>query len=83
MRGGWLGSYDIGRDYAAGLFEDVQLATVTTVIEHTAVELNALLATMSSWQESPPSSATPSRARITRFTSVWVGQSGRAHSPEL
>ena len=46
---GWLGSYDIGRDYAAGLFDHVQLATVPTLIEHTADELNALLATMSFW----------------------------------
>jgi SAM-dependent methyltransferase len=46
---GWLGSYDIGRDYAADLFEDLQLATVPTVVEHTADELNALLATMSFW----------------------------------
>ncbi len=45
----WLGSYDIGRDYAADLFEDLQLAAVPTLIEHTADELNALLATMSFW----------------------------------
>jgi hypothetical protein len=41
MPGGWLGSYDIGRDYAADLFEDLRLATVPTLIEHTADELNA------------------------------------------
>jgi SAM-dependent methyltransferase len=46
---GWLGSSDIGRDYAADLFEDLQLATVPIVIEHTVDELNALLATMSFW----------------------------------
>jgi SAM-dependent methyltransferase len=45
----WLGSYDIGRDYAADLFEDLQLTTVPTMIEHTASDLNALLATMSFW----------------------------------
>jgi SAM-dependent methyltransferase len=45
----WLGSYDIGRDYAADLFEDLQLATVPTLVEHTAAELNALLGTMSFW----------------------------------
>jgi SAM-dependent methyltransferase len=45
----WLGSYDIGRDYAADLFEDLQLATVPTLIEHTVGELDALLATMSFW----------------------------------
>jgi ubiquinone/menaquinone biosynthesis C-methylase UbiE len=50
----WLGSYDIGRDYAADLFEDVQLATAHTLIEHTADELNALLGTMSSWARLSP-----------------------------
>jgi SAM-dependent methyltransferase len=45
----WLGSYDIGRDYAADLFEDLRLATVPTMVEHTADELNSLLATMSFW----------------------------------
>ena len=51
---GWLGSYDIGRDYAADLFEDLQLATVPTLIEHTADELNALLGTMSFWARLSP-----------------------------
>jgi SAM-dependent methyltransferase len=50
----WLGSYDIGRDYAADLFEDLQLATVPTLIEHTAAELNALLGTMSFWARLSP-----------------------------
>lgn len=50
----WLGSYEIGRDYAAELFEDLQLATVPTLIEHTAGELNALLATMSFWAQLSP-----------------------------
>jgi cyclopropane fatty-acyl-phospholipid synthase-like methyltransferase len=50
----WLGSYDIGRDYAADLFEDPQLATVPTLIERTADELNALLATMSFWARLSP-----------------------------
>ena len=51
---GWLGSYDIGRDYAADLFEDVQLATAPMVIEHTADEVNALLGTMSFWARLSP-----------------------------
>jgi len=51
---GWLGSYDTGRDYAADLFEDLQLATVPTLIEHTAGELGALLATMSFWARLSP-----------------------------
>jgi SAM-dependent methyltransferase len=50
----WLGSHDIGRDYAADLFEDAQLATVPTLVEHTADELNALLATMSFWARLSP-----------------------------
>jgi SAM-dependent methyltransferase len=45
----WLGSHDVGRDYAADLFEDLQLATVPTLVEQTADELGALLATMSFW----------------------------------
>jgi SAM-dependent methyltransferase len=51
---GWLGSYDIGRDYAADLFKDTQLATVPTPIEQTAEELNALLGTMSFWARFSP-----------------------------
>jgi SAM-dependent methyltransferase len=51
---GWLGSYDIGRDYVADLFEDLQLATVPTLIEHTADELDALLGTMSFWARLSP-----------------------------
>ena len=45
----WLGGCDIGRDHAADLFEDVQLATVPTLTEHTADELGALLGTLSFW----------------------------------
>jgi SAM-dependent methyltransferase len=51
---GWLGSYDVGRDHAADLFEGLQLATVPTLIEHTAGELNALLGTMSFWARLSP-----------------------------
>ncbi len=50
----WLGSHDIGRDYAADLFEDLQLATVPTLIERTAGEINALLGTMSFWARLSP-----------------------------
>jgi SAM-dependent methyltransferase len=45
----WLGSYDIARGYAARLFEDVQVAAVPTLVEHTAEQLTALLGTMSFW----------------------------------
>jgi len=51
---GWLGGYDIGRDYAADLFEDVQFATAPKLIEHTADELNAVLGTMSFWTRLSP-----------------------------
>ena len=51
---GWLGSCDIARDYAADLFEDVQLVSAPTLIEHTADEINALLGTMSSWARLSP-----------------------------
>jgi SAM-dependent methyltransferase len=50
----WLGSYDIGRDYVADLFEELQLATVPTMVEHTADELNALLGTLSFWAQISP-----------------------------
>jgi SAM-dependent methyltransferase len=50
----WLGSYDIGRDYAADLFEDLRLATVPTLVEQTASELSALAATMSFWARLSP-----------------------------
>jgi SAM-dependent methyltransferase len=50
----WLGGHDIGRDYAADLFEDLQLATVPTLVEHTADKLNALLGTMSFWARLSP-----------------------------
>jgi ubiquinone/menaquinone biosynthesis C-methylase UbiE len=45
----WLGSYEIGRDYAAELFEDAQFATASILIEQTADELTAVLGTMSFW----------------------------------
>jgi SAM-dependent methyltransferase len=51
---GWLGGYDIGRDYAADLFDDVQFATAPKLIEHTADELNAVLGTMSFWARLSP-----------------------------
>ena len=50
----WLGSYDVGRDYVARLFDDAQIATVARVIEHTPDELNALLGTLSFWSKLAP-----------------------------
>lgn len=50
----WLGSYEIARDYAADLFDDVQLVALPGHIEQTAAELNALLGTMSYWARLSP-----------------------------
>jgi SAM-dependent methyltransferase len=45
----WLGGYELARWYAAGMFDDTQVAAVPTLLEHTADALNALLGTMSFW----------------------------------
>jgi ubiquinone/menaquinone biosynthesis C-methylase UbiE len=43
----WLGSYDIGREYAGRLFGDVQVAVMRKLTEYTPDEIGALLRTMS------------------------------------
>jgi len=50
----WLGSYDIGREYAGRLFGDVQAAIMPKLIEHTPDELGALLRTMSYYARLSP-----------------------------
>ncbi len=50
----WLGSYDIGRDYAGRLFGDVQVAVMPKLTEHTPDELNALVRTMSFYARLSP-----------------------------
>ena len=50
----WLGSYDMGRDYAGRLFGDVQLALMPKLVEHTPDELNALVRTMSFYARLTP-----------------------------
>jgi len=50
----WLGSYDIGQDYAGRLFGDVQVAVMPKIIEHTPDELNALVRTMSFYTRLSP-----------------------------
>jgi SAM-dependent methyltransferase len=50
----WLGSYDLARARAAGLFDDAQIVAVPTPIEHAAEELNSLLGTMSFWSRLSP-----------------------------
>jgi SAM-dependent methyltransferase len=50
----WLGSYDIGQDYAGSLFGDVQVAVMPKLIEHTPDELTALVRTMSFYARLSP-----------------------------
>jgi SAM-dependent methyltransferase len=50
----WLGSHDIGRDYAGRLFGDVQAAVMPKLVEHTPGEVNALLRTMSFYARLSP-----------------------------
>jgi ubiquinone/menaquinone biosynthesis C-methylase UbiE len=50
----WLGSHDVARPEARGLFADVRIAAVPTLLEQTADELNALLRTASFSQRISP-----------------------------
>ena len=50
----WLGSYDIGQDYAGPLFGDVQVAVMPKLTEHTADELNAIFRTLSPYARLSP-----------------------------
>ena len=50
----WLGSYEIGQDYAGRLFGDVQVAVMPKIIQHTPDELNALVRTMSFYARLSP-----------------------------
>jgi SAM-dependent methyltransferase len=50
----WLGSYDIGQDYAGGLFGDVQIAVMPKLLEHTPDEVNAVVRTMSFYARLSP-----------------------------
>ncbi len=50
----WLGSYDIGREYAGRLFGDVQAAVVPGLSEHTPDEVGALVRTMSFYARLSP-----------------------------
>jgi ubiquinone/menaquinone biosynthesis C-methylase UbiE len=50
----WLGSYDIGQDYAGRLFGDVQVAVMPKLIEQTPDELNALIRTLSFYARLSP-----------------------------
>ena len=50
----WLGSYDIGQDYAGRLFGDVQVAVMPKLLEHTPDEINAIVRTMSFYARLSP-----------------------------
>jgi ubiquinone/menaquinone biosynthesis C-methylase UbiE len=50
----WLGSYDLGQEYAGRLFGDVQVAVMPKLIEHTPDELNNLVRTMSFYARLSP-----------------------------
>jgi ubiquinone/menaquinone biosynthesis C-methylase UbiE len=50
----WLGSYDIGQDYAGRLFGDVQVAVMPKLIEHAPDELNAIVRTLSFYARLSP-----------------------------
>jgi SAM-dependent methyltransferase len=50
----WLGSYEIGRDYASRLFDDVQVAVMPNLIEQTPDDLNALVRTLSFYARLSP-----------------------------
>ncbi len=50
----WVGSQPVARSYAAGLFRDVEIAVVPSLLEQTAGELNALFRTTSPYHRMTP-----------------------------
>ena len=50
----WLGSYDIGREYAARLFGDGQAAVMPKLTEYTPDEIGALVRTLSFYAQLSP-----------------------------
>ena len=50
----WLGSYDMGQEYAGRLFCDVQVAVTPKLIEQTPDDLNAIVRTMSFYARLSP-----------------------------
>ena len=50
----WLGGYDIARDHAGRLFDDVRAAVMPKLVEHTPDELTALVATLSFYARLSP-----------------------------
>jgi SAM-dependent methyltransferase len=54
----WLGSHDIAEDCAGVLFQDVQVALMPGLHEHTPAELNAITSTMSMYARLSPEQRT-------------------------
>jgi hypothetical protein len=50
----WLGSYEIGREYAGRLFGDAAAAVMPQLVEHTPDEVGALVRTMSFYARLSP-----------------------------
>jgi ubiquinone/menaquinone biosynthesis C-methylase UbiE len=50
----WIGSHEVARPEASRLFSDARTATVPSVLEHTADELNGLLGTLSFYSRISP-----------------------------
>ena len=50
----WLGSYDLAQDNAGRLFDDVQVAVMPKLVQHSADELNALFRTLSPYARLSP-----------------------------
>ncbi len=50
----WLGSCGLTSGYAAYLFDEARIAVAPALLEHTAVELDALVGTMSFWSRLSP-----------------------------
>ena len=50
----WVSGYELGREDVAGLFRDVELTAVPIQQEHTADQLNALISTLSFYQQLVP-----------------------------
>jgi hypothetical protein len=76
----WLGSYDIGREYADRLFGDVQAAVMPKLTEHAPGELGALVGTMSFTPSSHQTSARPWTGSTRRYISDSDGRYAPARS---
>jgi ubiquinone/menaquinone biosynthesis C-methylase UbiE len=69
----WLGSCDLGQEYAGRLFGDVQVAVTPKLIEHNPDELNALVRTLSFYARLSPGQ----RQALEREYEAIYGRLGR------